>query len=649
MLKTLIKKSLLFFPWIILFAWIGPAHAYRVSGSVDFTYSFYKTKAGGNVSSDQMWSHTYNVGLSDYLIDRRAIQYSASVGYSELDSKRSSSSNALDYNLQLSLFPGMRVSSSLYAHQSFNRVPSNNNISGMVAQTRSTGAAMYVRLSRGASKGNNNNNNNNKNDNNNNNNDDGDNNDSNNSKKSRGRFAFSFPDISITHDRSETETQSMVNPLHTSTEDSKAQLYFRPHSDINVTLGAGLKKYNDMTHVTSYDEQTFDLGSNYKISNNSHLMINGLMMEGSNRGFAVNDTHTRNAMYNMALNVQTDPKISQNYRYYYQEQDSTGIQTKMQQGTAGVGYALHENIRLNSTLGQGRQEYLLAAQVNLPEQKGVTETTTFQTGAAYNQRHTPGFMGSFAVVTMYSFNVGYANTTYSSSINTPLPVSANGFYYVHDAGLDFVTTDWQQESLSVGGHLSRRRDHSALPSDADTNTLRMSYSSTRLAKTIIRIAADYNEYESLSAVITPLNESKNSYQQGHATTYNLSVDHHVSGYLALSSGAARGRATSSTITEPFGPSLPSLEQSTWSMNDSAFASANYTYPISRILEYRLSLREEYLKSPTYHSQASDIDMNLNYRINRIFVSLQFRWREDMPSNAQRSQQELLFARLSRPF
>ena len=300
---------------------------------------------------------------------------------------------------------------------------------------------------------------------------------------------------------------------------------------------------------------------------------------------------------------------------------------------------------LQTGLNYSVSDYIVKATATSPEEKSKLESGGVLLGASYRKLFAPDFLGPFVFNTGYDFNTGFSKLT---TDNTGGMEAGNGWYYLNRIDLSLNSSGWKQENVSLAYSFSSKRDHSPLENNMWQHLYRLNLTTRRVTNTIVRASANYSVQENTSGQVPSAYTAiqTGTVQQRRTFTYNLDADHRLSQYINLSAGASRGQSTSSTIYTLANISSVSAYTSS---DEQLYGAATLSYPISRSLSFRAEAREEYQSSQTTESRRHRVNMNLDWQLRQISISLEYRFLEDMPDNGQRSQQQYYFARLSRPF
>lgn len=622
-----VKKIIIFsVPALSLFFWTGQASAYRVSGVVEFSYRNYNTKTGGISTSSGYWLQTYQLSLSDYVWDPRFLLYSASVGYNVTSGIEGTVDNKnLSYNLSTSFFPGRAISWNLFGNRTKTTI---ENIAGDEIMTTSYGGGLRLNLMRLIGGGRNNNNNNN----------------------NGGGGAIPLPSISLSYVHAEAESLNTGAPLREERDKAAADLGFNVNSALNLTVSGSLEKYDDLLlNRLAYEHRTASLYAKSTVSRDSSISLRGTVTDfSSEKNAASSVTDESTAGYEALYTVKPDSGPQQTYRYEHTGRRRTDYEyaadraegflifrlTDVTSVQAGVEYLQSEYVRQPNPLVAGD-----TGEVNSAKSGGV------RAGISNYMRFAPEFMGPFTVFTQYDLNTGFQDVS-SETAGQP---EGSGWYYANIVGLGFESTQWKKDSLSLTYNYSNRRDHSAAERDVASQAVRLALASYRIPRTTVQGSASYDALESTTKLKVPLvlpgAQLDNTSQQRRQLRYDLKLSHTIFPSLTVEEGATHGQATQKTFT------LATVTQPSASTSEETvlYINAAGAYPITRMLSAGASFREELRILADNDIRSHEARATLNYRLRSIFVTLEYRWRQEAPDNALRTTQQYVFAKLSRPF
>jgi hypothetical protein len=307
-----------------------------------------------------------------------------------------------------------------------------------------------------------------------------------------------------------------------------------------------------------------------------------------------------------------------------------------------VSYQIHRDLSLRGGFNYSLAEFVSKATATTPEEKLSLESGGAQTGVAYRKIYTPDFLGPFAINTDYGFNTGYIKIT-STQAGKDM---GNGLYYENTAGIGFMSTGWEKDSLSAGYNISSRRDRSPLSNNTRSQSFRLDASTVRISRTTVRANLSYNATESSSSNYSVfLNSSQNNSSiSNRALLYGVSALYMATPSLSFDAGASQGRSSNST------PSLSTLQPNVDApVEQRVYVGANYVKAITRGLMYRANVRDEYRSSFRVKTETRNIDMGLDFRIRQVLMNFTYRWNEVLPENGLNTYLQSYMVKLSRPF
>jgi hypothetical protein len=621
---------------ILVLSGRGRAFAYYVSGTVEFTYRDLETRTGDVTSSDRVWTQSYGANMASYIMDPRIVRYNAGVRYNVSTDLRhhSQDSHSLDYDLSALFFPGMKFSGNAYARQSVQTFESANSIVGYDSEVTSYGGSISLNLARAISTRRNNNADNN--------------NDNNNLNRRNGGILSNvqLPNIVISRDHVESQSLSFLSPRHETRDNTSATLYYRPASSFDLSLSSGLEQYKNLLQQHgSYDARTTTLTSTYLVNPDADLRVDGNFTDRTFDNIAGSNAHDQSLSYGAKLNFKEKDRISHYYTYSSGRQKSSTSETDSQIVAAGMSYKITDALHVTGGGNYGSFNFTQKATAR-SDIKTSQESGGAQGGVSYAKAYTPSFLGPFTLQTRYGLSYGF-NKYSSSEASQP---HGSGSYYENQAALGLNSQGWQQENLSLNYNYSSKRDQSPVHNDTEQQSLGLNFMSRRVTKTVIRANATYFEQKSNSLVLLNSIPNQATFLRSRSFVYNLGADYTATDNVMLSTGATRAETNTSAYSSSLATQAPPGLTST---NEVLYGSANLTYPISRHMQYRANVRDEYTKTENsqskVHKESYILDMFLDYRIRQVLIALEARWREDMPSNAQKSQQQYFFVRLTRSF
>lgn len=623
-------NKFLLLPALLILVFAGEARAqYRISGLVDFSYRHYESIIGDQKTSDEQFNQLYKAGLSNYLWDPRFLRFSGDVAYNLTSSSANNNDGqdmrSLNYNLYTSFFPGMKISWDLFGTKATNRVESDTNIAGYETDTTSYGGTLHLHLGTRSGAGNNNNNRNN-----------------NNFNNNQGWTRITpLPDITLSRIHTETESLSSVNPQEETRDNTKASLIYRYNSLMDIMFDGGLEEYKNLSTGASYDLGTANLTSLIRLSPGSDLNLVGRRTERTTANIPGYDSTVTDSDYSATLNFREKNGITHFYRYNYRTSQATGSDYTSQRAEAQIIYRYNTDLSFRGGVDYSVSEFLRKASLSLPEEKSRLETGGVLTGVSYNKLYTPQFLGPFGFNTSYDFTTGFAKLSNQNTVQE----DGTGWYYSNSAGLGFRSVGWKEETASIGYLYSNKRDYSPINNDTEQHGYNLSVSTNRIPRTTVNAAGNYSVQKSrVDTGGVFLTQGDSTKLQYRTVTYNINAVHSVTSYFRLTAGATRGNSTSlTTYTLSTLPSMIATEEERY------YAGANFIYSFTRNVQFRASFNEEYRTVGAVDTTSHQANLNVDYRIRAIFISLEYRLRQDVPDNSLRTTQQYYFAKLTRPF
>ena len=595
---------------------------YNVSGVVEFTANRYDTWRGGEHTSYQTFGQLYQANLSGPILDPRFLNFTVGAGYTITNNNKVSDSTSLNYNISTVFFPAMKVSWTLYGSNTLNTVKDNSGFAGYDVKTINYGGDLNLRLSRNGSGNNNNNNNNN--------------------YSNRDGWRIPLPDIFLSRSRTESESQNSANPLHETRDNTKASINYRLSAKQDLYLDGTMENYKDLINGSSYDSKTAQLNYHLSVSPGGDLSVDGRTTDRLTHNIANFDTHQEYNYYNALLSFKEKDRYAHYYRYTYGQQKIDGQDATAQRAETRVTYRLLPELQLIGGLDWTLTERAVAATATTPEQSSKVETGGLTAGVSYVRIYTPQFLGPFGFKTGYDFMTGFSKV----SGQTPGQPEGSGRYYGNNLTLGLMSIGWKDEAATLDYTFSNRRDDSPANNDFVQQSYRLSLSTKRLPRTSIvaqgsYVVSDYTTgyaYQLFAGI-------EGSNVKNRTLNYSINAVHAATYYLNLTAGASRGNSSSvNTYT------LSTLQPSTYLYEDtSIYAAANINYNITRNMQYTAELREEMRSTKITDSEVHLIYMNLLYRFRSVFISIEYKWRQEAPDNDLRTTQSQYMAKLSRPF
>lgn len=613
------------------------AHAYYyVNGIVDFTYNSIQTKVGDATSTNRIWTEHYGANFGSSVLDPRFLQLNAGINYSINHTNTAPSQDVLTYNINANFFPGRMISLSLFDTKTIVNVPTIGNIAGYDIETTTYGGTLNLFLSKAQRKGNNTNNYFNRNNNNNNNNNAG------------GRYRIPLPDIMLSTSHTEALSLNPQYPQNETRDNSTAFVFLRPLSNMDLRIEGKNEKYENELFGTSYDITTLDVASSIQLGVKSSLGLEGRRTERQYEN-ATGSTNDQGMSYQAKLDRRENARLSHSYRYGYSYYDASGTKVTNQNSNANVQYSILPELSLNGAISYNEIDYFRPATtttlITTPEQRSEVKSGSLSLGAQYSKEFRPESLDPFVVRTSYSLDSGFTDVSDSST-----GVTGDGRYYGNTAGLGLFSSGWRYEALSMEYSYNNKRDHSPLHANSSAQMYTFAASTSRIPRSNFRANAQYSVIESSVAIanLGPVITLDSRGQQSRSLSYQLTFDHAVTSWLAFIARAAQQKTQSTTnyslatISLPGNPEVTSRQYS---------AALNATYPVSRVMSLRGSAGYDHQQQKPTNTETTSFSRGagLDWRLRQIFMSADYRWREDIPENGQRIQQQSVFLRVSRPF
>lgn len=598
------------------------AAQYRVSGVVEFTYHSLDTKAGGStVSSQTYWTQNYRANLSGDLWDPRFLKYTAGVGYTAYSYADSADSSSITYNVFTNFFPGRKVSWDLFSTRVVNTIDSSASIAGYDVTTTSFGGTLNLRLGRNRRNGNNNNNRN----------------------LNNNTAGLRLPDITITHIRTEAQSDSLINPLDETRDETRATIIYRPNPSVDLNLDGGTEKYRNAKNNASYDSTTLNLNSIFRISRDADLKLNGRFTDRTTQNFAGYNPQETNQAYSVIYDFREKQGLRHYYKYEFNELEYSPSDFTKHSAEAGFSLRSSESIQFRGRVDLSSMGYTRAPSGTDPGDKSSLDKGNLLGGASYRKKNIPTFIGPIYFESGYDLSVGYSRLV--SETNGP---EGGGMFYENAVNLG-VGPEWEKETMSLNYSYSNKRDRSPMSNNIWQESYRLAISTKRIPRTSLYGSVAYitqqnrSEAGTVFTTASVFGSQQGINQERRSLTYDLTAAYQASAYLNLAVGASRGRSISNSYT------LSTLTSTVNSNDEYYYGAANFNYLLTRNLFYRLQLREEYRATLASDTQSHQVNMYLDYRLRSIFVNLEYRWREEIPDNALRNMQQYFFAKISRPF
>lgn len=597
------------------------AYAYHVSGLVEFSYRDTETKYGDARISDSYWTQLYRADLQSQVWDPRFLRFNAGIGYHVLTRKDGADSSILDYSLYTAFFPTMKISWDLSGSKSTQSVRSEQSIAGYDVETTTYGGILRLRPSlRNGSRNNN-----------------------------SGNNGINLPSVSLSYYNTESQSISAVNPMDEKREDTRATVYYQTNSAFSLDLDAGLEKYENFISGGTYELQTASLGSHIRLSPGADLRLTGHLNDRrtENISSAVQqDTTWDGEAY---LDFKERDGFQQYYRYAYNDRTIDTTRYIMHRGDARYLHRLRPDLRLEEGL-EYRQKLYQRESSGAPDPgvDAVDESGGVRVGVLYGKEVAPAFPGPLSLNASYSFGTGFSDQESKTTGE-----EGQGWYYRNDVNVGISSSKWENENLNLNYSFSNQEDNSPINNDYWQHTLQFLVLSHRITRTTLRANVVYITLENSSetGIIftsfpdfspSPVN-SGGTNQRRRYVNYDVGIDYAFPEYLTLSVGATRGKGSSTSFT------LSTLPVTSVQDDEIFYGNATLVYPIARRLVFRSILREEYRTSLTTDTQVHQAEFYLDFRFRQLFLSLEYRIRQDVPETGLRVTQQYTFARLSRPF
>lgn len=607
---------------------------YYVSGVVGFTYSSYSSKVGGVTTSTQSWSEQYALGFGSSIVDPRFLLIGAGIGYQVSHFSGGEDSNILTYSLNADFFPGRMISWKLYGNKSISNMPSVNNLAGYDVETTSFGATADLRLSAMKKRGNNNNYfNNNR-------------NNSNNNNNRRG-FQYTLPDLTLSVNHTEAQSFSQLEPMHETRDNATANMRYTITPDAYAQLDGMLEEYKNLRTGYSYDSRSLALLSNIDLKKNRRLVLTGRLTE---REYDFQTTGGREKESGQAYTIFYDSRVSNRfshiYSYGYSHFEVPAAETLQQDAQGGLQYRILPDLILNVSLRYSDATYTRKETALLPKAESNVKTGTLSSGVNYVAEYKPEFMDPFAIRVNYTFDSGFSDV--HDAINN---VQTSGWFYQNTAGLGLFSVGWQYESLNLSSAYTVRRDHSGYGSNTETQSYSLNVQSSRVPRTRIYANASYTLAETTSGNVPnptqPLVFGTSS--ESRTLQYTAGLDYAIAAHLNFIAGASQVNTRDTTLNYTLAtlamPGAPEVTQERY------YAMLNSNFALTRTITCKLSLEDEWQKTKPIgrEMQSYIVNAGLDWRIRKIYLNLDYRWRRDMPAGSVDVQQQYFFARISRPF
>ncbi len=604
-----------------------PAGAYYVNGVVDFSYSSYSSKIGDTRTTSSAWTEHYGVGAGGILIDPRVFRWNARVDYSSTHAEGGSDSDILGYSINASFFPGRAISWDLFAAQGVTEVQTSSNIGGYNVRTTGYGGSLGLRLSsfRGRT-GNNNNQNNNY-------------------YNNRRSSYLPLPDIFLSTSHNEAESRNIANPIRETRDSHSGSLRYRLGSSSVLDFSAKLETFENELDGSGYETSNLQLVSTSRISTNGELKMTGETAERETQGIqGLTNSSIRTTAYAAYLSFRPVGRVSHSYQYNLTRHESGATENVSQSAAAEVQYAYLPELRF-----RGGARY---AEIEIDREATAATSASNYTmidgsvflGAQYRKLYRPDFLDPFTFSTGYDLTSGFSSTE-----NEQSEEEGKGRYYQNNVSLGLRSTGWKYELVSLDYSLTSRRDHSPLDYDSRSEQTTLGLATSRLPRTTIRANGSYLTRQSSSNTLAGyfLQTPGGTVQSNRTLQYDASIDHALKSYLSLNAGATRSRTTSKAEY-----TLANITTDLETTDVTVYAGATLNYQITRNLSFRVFAREEVRRrepGDANDTTAYIVNSLLNYRIRKIILNAEHRWREDIRRDQPRNEQQYFFVKISRPF
>jgi hypothetical protein len=586
---------------------------------VEFSFHENQTKTGNQKYSDSTWAQRYQLDLAHFIWDPRFLVFSAGTNYNIYTSEMGSDSRALGYNFHTSFFPGMKINWDAHADKTIHTVQGTATLAGNDVTTTSYGATLNLRLGSGGSRG-------------------GNNNDNNNNNNRYGR-SIALPDLSFSKNHMETESQSGLMPLHETRDDSTGTLHYRFNSAADLNLDGAIQNYKNLIGNASYDTRTLNVISDIRLLNSANLTLTGRLGRRDTENFTGYSATQRITGYGALLRFRENEGLHHYYQYDHVRTDATGLLDVADTVQARVIYKITPNLEVNGGLNYSQAEHTVTAAA---EQKSTLNSGSLLGGVSYRDNDALFKLEHFSFMTSYNFTLGFSDL--SSETGGP---AGSGYYYTNNAGLSFSSKGWQYESLAAGYTFMNKRDDSPMNNDMNQQNMNFNLATTRISNTRLSATSNYSSQIIKADAGAEFLNQLNINQKNRQFVYDINATYAVTSYLAFQAGAGRSEQTSSTYTiAALGPA----PGTTLVLSNLLYAQADFNYAFTRNLKYRANLRDEVRKAQHGGDlQTYQLNMDVDYRVRSIFVNLQYRWREESPEGSLKTQQQYMFAKVTRPF
>jgi len=606
---------------------------YYVSGVVDFSYTSYTTKIGEKKTTDTSWTEHYGVTLGTAVIDPRFLQLTAGVSYQKSHLYKTPDQDIMSYSINASFFPGRMIAWTLFGAKSILNVPSTYNLAGYDVESSSYGGTMYLKLSLLRRKsGNNNFYNNNRNYNNNNNN------------NNRRGASFALPDLTLSATHADVQSMNVNFPLHEARDNVSALMLYQITPSINLNVDGRREEYQNLLNNSTYTFTTLDMVSNVHLARSGELRLTGRTTERAYDNIGGSTGTISTYLVGAQLDLQPKKSISQSYRTNYGRVESMGAEIISKDARAQIQYAMLRELSFKSAISYGETDYRRDATAATPATHSNIKTGALSVGAHYLKEFKPEMLDPFIVRAGYDFDTGFTDITYESG------QQSKGKFYQNQASLGLLSSGWRFETLELGYSYVSRRDNSLMNQNLLSENYWLSMSTRRIPRSRLNASVKY----SLSTTNTGpspdpfVSQQPETNRDARFLQYNANFEHDISSNLSFISGASRAKTNSNSAytlaTVPlYGASDVTSER--------YFASLNGNYPLGRALQLRCQASEEWSNTEPNGSrlQSHLLSAGIDWRLRKIFINADYRWRQDMREASPTIQQQYFFVKAVRPF
>ena len=618
------------------------AHAYQVNGVVDYTYTHHVIKVGSTKSSQSTLLENYQASLITPIFDPRFLRIRAGVGFRRSHSNQYADSDSLTYNVGATFFPFSIISLETYLDKTVTTVDSTSSLAGYDVDTQNYGGSLALRLRRlpGLVRGRNNRNNYN------NNNSNGNNNYGNNSLGRR-LIAIPLPEFFLSYGHSNSTSESSIHPLDEVRDRYSGTMRYRFNPSLDLNVDTKKELYENRLTQATYETVNTSADSTLHLRGGGYVKLTGRLTDQQTYGiFGVgirNEVQTQDYAADARLN--TSQRLAQEYRYGFRTVSSNnGSKYALHTGIAQVIYRVLPEVDARGGLQYTLEEQTIAATGALPDIHSNVQRAGMFAGVAYRDTYQPAFLDPFRFYTHYDFSSGVSDVSTNAAIDS----GGSGYYYGNAAGFGLESIGWKQDSLNMSYAYSNNRDHSPAAANRWSHNLSLAASTNRVPKTHINASAGYTLSNAQSGLSNYF-DSLASGSEVDSRSYYIAADisNTAVQYVTLDGGVRRGKSSTNTDY-----TLSSIKIDYNSLETSTYAGASFSYPVSRTLLTRLSVREQLLRREqpgTYSKEIRTFLAALDYRFRKLLCSLSYTIREDIPKPGLKTQEQLFYAKVARPF